>query len=107
MKTTSYWLECIECAFDSAGISATKEQKEMVASDVESGHENYGMAHGYDCIPNPIDTENTRLKQQLDTERRKIVCRECKSKGRIYTYEPHHGSDSQCDACRGEGRRLP
>ena len=39
-----YWVECIETAFEEAGIKATKEQIRMVASDVEGSHENYGMA---------------------------------------------------------------
>ena len=48
-----YWTECISTALDEAGIVATKEQIEIIVGAVEGGHENYGMAHGYDCIPNP------------------------------------------------------
>ena len=67
----NYWNECISCAFDEAGIQATKEQIDLVAGDVEVAHENYGMAHGYDAIPNPILLENNELKKQLKIEQNK------------------------------------
>lgn len=52
-----YWKECIETAFDEAGITATEEQKKSVIETVEGAHENYGMAFGHDCIPNPLEAE--------------------------------------------------
>jgi hypothetical protein len=100
-------MDCIEAAFDEVGIVATSDQMKHVASSVEMGYEMYGQAHGYDCIPNPVLLENEKLKEELDTERRKIVCVECKGKGRIYSQGPYHGSDSQCHICHGEGYRLP
>ena len=52
-----YWEECVSCALDDAGIKASAEQIALIAGAVESSHENYGMAHGYDCIPNPAETQ--------------------------------------------------
>lgn len=60
-----YWEECISEAFEDAGIIATSEQIDAVASWVEGAHECYGMAHGHDCIPNPANTEIEELKKRL------------------------------------------
>lgn len=102
-----YWFECIAEAFDDTGIVATKEQISNVAGWVEGAHENYGMAHGYDCIPNPTQIENKRLSKELELERSKVVCPECNGKRRLVTYGPYHSSDSECWKCRGEGKVLP
>lgn len=67
-----YWTECIEVAFDEAGINATDEQIQCVAGAVEGGAENYGMAFGHDAIPNPrdvdVDSRDKRIKE-LEGER--------------------------------------
>lgn len=99
-----YWQECIAEAFEDAGIQATQEQIDTVANWVEGAHENYGMAHGHDAIPNPLVLENEKLRRQMKEEEDKIICPECKGKGRIITRGPYHGSDSECSRCRGEGR---
>lgn len=52
-----YWKECIASSFDEHGIVATEEQIAAVAGDVEVSHENYGIVHGYDAIPNPLYAE--------------------------------------------------
>jgi len=56
-----YWEECISESFEDAGIVATEEQINIVASWIEGAHDNYGMAHGHDCIPNPLVAENERM----------------------------------------------
>jgi hypothetical protein len=61
----NYWEECISIAFDEAGIIATKEQIDEVVGMVEGAHENYGMAHGHDCIPNPLLSDVKKLEQQI------------------------------------------
>jgi hypothetical protein len=60
-----YWEECITEAFDDAGIEATKEQIDTVTSWVDGAHENYGMAFGHDCIPNPMESEVEKLKAHI------------------------------------------
>ena len=101
---TDYWYECIACSLEEAGVTATPEQVRMIADDVKVSHENYGMAHGHDCIPNPLRLENERLKREVAREREKRICTTCNGRGRIFTQGPVHSSDSQCDHCRGEGR---
>ena len=99
-----YWQECISQAFDDAGISASPEQMESVVMAVEGGHENYGMAHGHDSIPDPIRQENEELKKRLKKEQDKTVCRECNGYGSITSLGPVHSSTGQCWKCRGEGK---
>ena len=71
-----YWQECISEAFEDAGLTASKEQIDTVASWVDGAHENYGMACGHDCIPNPLETENEELKCKYKKEVQKLEKRE-------------------------------
>jgi hypothetical protein len=102
----NYWQECIETALEEVGIKATPEQVKAMASFVASAHEQYGMAHGHDCIPNPLVLENEKLEAELEKERRKVVCKECGGTGRIFAYCGTFISDSPCDKCNGEGKVL-
>jgi len=63
-----YWLECIKEAFEDAGIIATEEQIRNVTGWVEGAYENYGMASGHDCIPNPMISEIEKLKMKHKEE---------------------------------------
>lgn len=71
-----YWNECVAEAFEDAGIKATKEQIDTVASWVEGARDNYGMAHGHDAIPNPMESEinelNRRIRQLEDRHERQL-----------------------------------
>ena len=60
-----YWEECIEAACDEAGVIVTKEQIKSIATDVEVAHEQYGMAFGHDCIPNPLLADVQRLEHEI------------------------------------------
>lgn len=102
-----YWKECIAEAFEDAGIVASKEQIDTVASWAEGAHDNYGMAHGHDAIPNPLRQEVSALEKKLTLEREKITCPECRGTGQWVSHGPIHSASSQCSACRGEGRRSP
>ena len=62
----SEWVDCINEAFEDAGIKATNEQKNTVASWVEGKHENWGMSHGHDAIPNPLEDVVRGLKRELE-----------------------------------------
>ncbi|KKM96242.1 hypothetical protein LCGC14_1179940, partial [marine sediment metagenome] len=85
-----YWRECIESAFDEAGIVATPEQVCSVVDYVSGGHENYGMAFGHDAIPNPIQSELDTTKAALKAEREKVHCQRCNGRGRIFIQGPSH-----------------
>ena len=99
-----YWSECVAIALEDARVPATTEQIELIAGAVESAHQNYGMAMGHDCIPNPLRAELDETKRKLELEQRKTVCRECDGHGSITTQGPYHSATSQCDVCRGEGK---
>lgn len=101
-----YWEECISIALEECGLSATKEQINDIAGAVEGAHENYGMAFGYDAIPNPLQEENRKLQAEIKAERDKVICELCHGKGRIITPGPYHSSDSECPRCRGDGRHT-
>jgi hypothetical protein len=49
-----YWDRCLSEALEDAKLVATEEQIEIIADFVKISHENYGMSHGYDNIPNPF-----------------------------------------------------
>ena len=100
-----YWKECISEAFEDAGITATDQQIEIVAEWVEGAHENYGMAMGHDCIPNPLTEENRQLQAEVKKEREKVFCEECQGRGRI-SQGPYHSGGIECSTCRGEGRHT-
>jgi len=102
----NYWEECISIAADECDLLLTKEQLEYLADAVAGGHENYGMAFGHDCIPNPLQTENDRLKKELRTEQDKVICTVCAGKGEIVSHGPVHSAVSSCWKCRGEGRHT-
>lgn len=102
-----YWKECIESALDEAGMVATPTQVESITKCVEISHDQYGMAFGYDCIPNPIMLENERLKKELEIERDKIPCKSCKGNGSITENWGTRSSMSRCDRCHGEGKHSP
>ena len=103
-ETMDYWKDCVAEAFEDAGIVATKEQIDTVTTWVEGAHDNYGMATGRDCIPNPLRQEISELQKKLEVERSKVVCPECKGERSITTYGPVHCATSQRWKCRGEGK---
>lgn len=104
----NYWQECVAEALDDAGVAATKEQIATITSWVQGAHENYGMAHGHDAIPNPLLEENARLGKALKDEQNKVTCKECNGKGSIVTScGPTRSASSGCWKCKGEGRHLP
>jgi len=102
-----YWHEAVSIALEEAGVSATAEQLETIAGDMEVCHENYGMAHGHDCIPNPLQTELDKVSSELDKERSRIYCETCHGKGYLITYGGTLQSESECWRCHGEGRYIP
>tara|TARA_R100001086_G_scaffold239128_1_gene164327 strand:- start:90 stop:407 length:318 start_codon:yes stop_codon:yes gene_type:complete len=74
---TDYWQECVATALDEAGVKATPGQVDKIAGSVECGHENYGMAHGHDCIPNPMIAEKERAVKNVRDEAKREVADLC------------------------------
>lgn len=60
-----YWTECISQALEDAKLTATQEQINTVVSWVEGAHENYSLAAGHDCIPNPMLSEVEALQMHI------------------------------------------
>lgn len=100
----NYWEECIREALEDAGLAATEEQVATLVGWVEGAHENYGMAHGYDAIPYPVESQAKRELEELrrhveehkEWMRETIYCVACRGTGdRGY---------SVCTRCNGSGR---
>lgn len=104
---SEYWKDTILEAFDDAGIKATDEQVNTVASWVKGNHENYGMAHGHDHITNPDKEEIKNLRQALKREQRSEHCHECSGSGRLTSDGPSHSFNTECHKCRGRGKVYP
>ncbi len=102
-----YWKECVTEALEDAKLTATDEQISTITSWVEGAHDNYGMAHGHDCIPNPLTAEIESLRSKLKAEEQKVHCKECGGRGRITENFGTRSSNSECWKCRGEGRHKP
>lgn len=60
----SYWNDTVTEALLPFGIVLTDEQLEAVVESIEVSHSNYGMAHGHDSIPNPLEAEVRRKDEQ-------------------------------------------
>lgn len=104
---SDYWQEVLSNSAEENGISLSEEQVVAIARDIELAHDQYGMAFGHDCIPNPLMGENDRLRRALTIEQSLVHCEECAGTGRNVTYGPHHSADTQCWKCHGKGKRLP
>lgn len=99
-----YWKECIEAALEDAGIEGTTGQVESIANDVRIAHEQYGMCHGHDAIPNPLRQRVDSLEKDLAEERSKRTCTACNGTGVIVDDAGFRSSTTRCDRCNGNGR---
>jgi hypothetical protein len=105
----NYWEECIYSAADECGLSLTKAQAECLAGAVEVGHENYGMAHGYDVIGRPSENqaqaELRELKLEIQKKKDWVLstrpCRRCTTTGTVLDSWLR---DMTCPDCGGGGR---
>jgi hypothetical protein len=92
--------ESIHQVLDEYGASLPDEAiKDIIhALDMCDEYASYSTG-GY----NPQAEEIRNLNRELERERGKVVCGECKGRGRIITPGPYHSSDEQCFKCRGSG----
>jgi len=101
----NYWEECLSIAAEECGLVLTDEQLSYLAEAVEGGRDNYSQAHGYDVIGSPVNTELTKLKQQVkqreDWENSTRPCPECSTTGWVID---SWGRDATCLNCDGKGR---
>lgn len=105
---TDLWAETIECSFEEHGITATTEQLQAVAADVQCAHENWGMATGLDVATANFKSDERRqiedLQKELRREQNMVTCRTCNGFGYIRINGPYHYSDETCHKCNGRGR---
>ena len=98
-----YWIDCIGGAMDEAGLTPTSQQVEDVAECVEVSFENYGLSHGHECIPNPLQQENDVMKYNLKRKKDKAICTTCMGRGSVTESFGIRSSTSSCFTCRGGG----
>ncbi len=70
---SDYWSEAAHEALIEIGVSATPAEIEIVAGIMESNHENYGMAHGHDAIPNPLIAEMDRKVAAVEKDAKENI----------------------------------
>jgi hypothetical protein len=98
--------ECLAEALDEhAGVSVSDEALTAIAEDIEGFYDNLDLVEYRPA--NPLISETDRLRAELKRERVKVVCKECHGIGRIISYGPYHGSNTQCWKCHGEGKVKP
>lgn len=102
-----YWRIFAEEVPADMGLKLTPEQIDYLTDALKGAHENYGMAHGRDHIPDPRAGEIKRLERELEKEKSKIHCEECDGKGTTTVHGPYHSATGTCYKCRGEGKVLP
>lgn len=104
---SDYWNDVVSEALEEAGVIATREQVETIASAVAMGHECYGQAHGHHCIPNQSELDNKSLREQLKHEQSLVFCGECKGRGSVTENFGVRSSTSRCWKCNGHGKVKP
>lgn len=109
MSDIEYWKECLMGAAEECELILTDIQADYIADCISRGHENYSMAFGYDCIPNPIVSEaerklrilEEREKQREEWEDSTEPCKFCTTRGSVHD---GWGRDVRCPECNGKGR---
>ena len=103
-----YWKECISEAFDDAGITASDEQIDTVASWAEEAHEDYGMAMGLDVASQNLraeqDSKVERLEKELQQEHNKRGCTKCGGRGYFVENYGTRSGRIDCRHCGGTGK---
>ena len=111
MTRDEYWVECVSIALNDAGISASREQILEIAGAVQGCHENIGMSFGDDvasanwCASQRREVDDA--KKALRHEVEKVVCRSCGGHGRLKYNAGPWAVNTECDACRGDGKVHP
>lgn len=100
-----YWIEMVQIALDEADITASDGQVKQIARSMESAAEMEGEYTGRINIPDPRTAELAAVKEELRKERRKTVCPECHGSGALTFGDGVRYSISQCDYCRGDGKK--
>jgi len=105
---SDYWTDCISEAFDDAGLSATSEQIDIVASWAEGAHEHFGMAMGHDVASSNFraeqDSKIEKLERELQKEQNKRGCTKCRGHGYFIENYGTRSGQTECHHCGGTGK---
>ena len=105
MNDLEYWEECLSQSMDEHGLTASREQIRLIAQDMSSARESYGMA--FYQPENPMINEVRDLEKKLMHERSLVHCSVCNGTGReIYNSGPW-AVNATCYRCNGRGRHNP
>ena len=74
----NYWIESVCDSLEEVGCKLPIEDITAIAENMIITAEQENLAFGYDAIPNPLQTEIDRVKDQLQQERDKCDSREYK-----------------------------
>lgn len=107
MTRMEYWKESLASSFEEHGISATEQQIEAVAKDIQISQECVSLAFHTPLGESSLSIELRKLQDKLRAEKEKVTCKECNGNGILTCYGPVHSSTSSCWKCRGEGRHAP
>ena len=78
-----YWIESVRDTMEEVGCELSTEAITSIAENMIITAEQEGMAFGYDAIPNPLQTEIDRVKDQLRQERDRCDSREYEMRGEL------------------------
>jgi len=105
---SEYWREHAEIAMDEAKLEATDDQLDTIAGVIESAHEFYGQAMGHDVASTNWHANNRQeiedLKKEVQAEKAKEICPECRGARVLHTYGGTMVGTSDCWKCHGDGR---
>lgn len=107
MGARDYWEECLAQSLEDNGVAATQEQIRAIAADVQSGHENYGLAFYQPTGPSDAERDLKETQRLLREERAMVTCKECGGSGEYVSHGPIHRAYGQCFKCKGHGRHAP
>ena len=102
-----YWREAVQEAVEALGKFGlfTSEEYTEIGKSLAISEE--GLSLAFYSPPSPEPSRVKELERELQKERSKIVCSECKGSGTYHHAGPYHSSSGQCFRCQGEGKVLP
>ena len=68
-----YWIECVSQSAEDCGAILTKEQIAAIAADVQSGHENYGLAFYSPPASDRVDAIEEKWSKRCDELRKELA----------------------------------
>jgi len=107
MADLNYWKEAVDNALADAGVEATIEQRNTMASYLVIFADQEREFSGEYNIPNPLTQEVKQLRAALKNEQEKVGCKECRGRGYFVENYGTRSSETTCSRCNGEGKHLP